>query len=748
MQPGLRMPLGGRLWVALGLSTTAAYFLLPTGGVAQALVFAALGVSCGVAVLLGVVRYRPRRALPWCLFAVGQLVFALGDGLFNFYELALRIEAPFPSPADGLYLAGYPALVVGLLVLLRQRSPGEEATSLMDAGIVTMAVGTAAWVFLMAPYASDSTLTGPQQLISYAYPLMDAVLLGVAARLLLTSGWRSPSFRYLVLGLATLLVADITYAFLTLSETYYSGGPVDAGWLLSYVFFGAAALHPSMGRVFEVVSQRARRLTGQRVALLAGAALVAPASLVVQTARGEPVETAAIVTGSALIVPLVLGQMSALVRRVIAARHDPLTGLPNGDALAQPLRVAVAAARGGPPSALIVLDLHRFAGVNDALGRATGDRALAQVSDLLEAGARHDDLVVRLGGDEFAVLATGITAVEAAGLADQLRRSIADRRVCGGTTIVELGVSVGLAVIDGTVEGDEILARAASACDRARARGRNKVEIFEPGGVAETERATEGGWTARIADALRDGRLALVFQPIVEVRGGEVHHHEVLVRMLSDSGEMIPAATFIPPAERLGIVDEIDRWVIGAAVERIARERDAGRRLRCAVNLSGLSIAEDDTIAYVESEILRHGIEPSLLSFEITETVAMTNVARARLLMERLRDLGCSIALDDFGRGFSSFAYLRELPVDLMKIDAAFVRDLDRDPVNQAMVRALSEVAHSMGIRVVAEGVESAEVMETLPWLGVELAQGFHLGRPDLEPRVSERVDGLVAAGS
>ncbi|TMK20482.1 MAG: diguanylate cyclase, partial [Actinobacteria bacterium] len=389
-------------YLTLGIVATACYFLLPSGGVGQAVVFNALGLSSVVAILAGVARYRPHRSLPWYLFAAGQLAFVVGDAIFNFYELALHMESPFPSVADGLYLFGYLPLIVALLILMGARSPGQERSALIDAAIVAVSLGMLSWLFLMVPYAHDSTLSVPQRLISIAYPFMDVLLIGVAVRLFVTGGRRTPSFNLVILGIVALLAADIVYSLMTLADTYRSGLLVDAGWLVSYVLWGAAGLHPSMRKLFELIPYRTPKVKRRRIALLAAASLMPPAVLAVQAARGKLLDAPVIAGGSAVLVLLVIAHMASLVRRITASGLDSLTGLPSQEPLTLALRAAAGAARHDRKSALLYLDLHRFAAVNDALGRHAGDRALAAVASLLDVNVREEDLVVRAGGDEFA----------------------------------------------------------------------------------------------------------------------------------------------------------------------------------------------------------------------------------------------------------------------------------------------------------------------------------------------------------
>lgn len=240
-------------------------------------------------------------------------------------------------------------------------------------------------------------------------------------------------------------------------------------------------------------------------------------------------------------------------------------------------------------------------------------------------------------------------------------------------------------------------------------------------------------WAPRLRRAIRRGTVTVVFQPIVSVRTGRVAHYEVLARIVGDDGELIDAAEFIPTAERCGLVSRLDRLVVHAVLDHLARTSPARARAGYSVNLSGLSLYDTSTMEHIAKAIAASGIDPAILTFEITETAAIANLSQARRSMQTLRNMGCRFALDDFGKGLSSFTYLRYLPVDMLKIDGAFLRNFPSDPVNQAMVRAMTDLARTLGLETVAECVEDPESMRTLRSLGVDYAQGHHLGTPSRE---------------
>jgi EAL domain-containing protein (putative c-di-GMP-specific phosphodiesterase class I) len=343
-------------------------------------------------------------------------------------------------------------------------------------------------------------------------------------------------------------------------------------------------------------------------------------------------------------------------------------------------------------------------------------------------------VLARLGGDEFGVLLRDVDAATAQAVAERLRLIVGELRFGTEPHRFALSASVGVALIDGRASGGEILASADMACYSAKSRGRNRTVLYRPGQAEPAALSSDARWSARLKDALNRGRLRLVYQPLVDFRDGKVRRYEVLSRMVDEAGSLIPPARFIPAAERFGLVAELDRWVLRRSVEMIRSFERRGERLRLAINLSGRAFEDDSVLEDLRFEVAAAGLQPGALAFEITETAAVVNLPRARRFIEELHELGCNFALDDFGSGFSSFAYLRYLPVDSVKIDGSFVRGLVDDPTSQALVRSMAEVARATGKVTVAECVENAAVLELVRQLGVDWGQGWHLGMPVAEP--------------
>jgi len=417
------------------------------------------------------------------------------------------------------------------------------------------------------------------------------------------------------------------------------------------------------------------------------------------------------------------------------AEHDDLTGLHNRSYFMNELeRVVERARRNQQDCTLLYIDLDNFKYVNDTLGHLAGDRLLVEVSQLLEKRSRRGDLISRLGGDEFTMLLYGTRAVEARHTADSFRRSLEDYRFLHEGELVNIGCSIGAATITSkTRSAEEALAHADFACHLAKRYGRNRVHVFEKQDEANVAALSlDMGWSRRIRDAIRENRLVLATQPIVNLRDRTTHIQEVLVRLNDLDQEIVMPDGFLPSAERFGLAFDIDCWVIRNAIRLLARQRRSAPDLCFSINLSGQSLSQPEVAEVIISELAREQLDPAALIFEVTETAAIADMTKAVAFLETLRKLGCKTALDDFGSGMSSFAYLRDMPVDFVKIDGRFVRNISENSVDQAMVRAMNDIAHAMGKITIAEYVECEECLIKLYEMGLDYAQGFHLGKPAL----------------
>ncbi|MDQ3159676.1 MAG: EAL domain-containing protein, partial [Pseudomonadota bacterium] len=419
------------------------------------------------------------------------------------------------------------------------------------------------------------------------------------------------------------------------------------------------------------------------------------------------------------------------------ASHDALTGLANRTTFHRHLRASLEkAAATGNGTSLLYLDLDQFKVVNDTCGHIAGDELLKRLSALLALNLRSSDMLARLGGDEFGVLLQNCGRDVALGIAEKLRQVVAGFTFAWEDQLFSAGVSIGhVHFNDHSLSLTEVLSKADEACYVAKDKGRNRIHTYEPGDADQAQRHGQMKWISLIQQALEENRMVLFAQPIhpVDGRSRFSSHMEILLRMRDRDGKLIPPMDFIPAAERYNLMPAIDRWVIGAALEIIAAHcphRDGVKTPCYAINLSGASLAEPALAQFVRDKMEEHGIPPEWICFEITETAAIANLADAVHLINELKGLGCRFALDDFGSGMSSFAYLKHLPVDFLKIDGTFVRDIVTDAVDRAMVASINDIGHVMGLRTIAEFVENDEILQELKKIGVDYAQGYALSRP------------------
>ncbi|MBJ7329960.1 MAG: EAL domain-containing protein [Solirubrobacteraceae bacterium] len=414
------------------------------------------------------------------------------------------------------------------------------------------------------------------------------------------------------------------------------------------------------------------------------------------------------------------------------ADHDPLTGLANRRAFERALDNQLAHVRRyGAQGALLVLDLDHFKAINDTLGHNSGDAVIVNAARILRELLRESDIIARLGGDEFAVLLPRAEEEEAVDVAEKLVEEIrAQGSVLAGQRPHSVTASVGVTLLDPVQEtGEQALIDADLAMYDAKEAGRNSFALFRAGSATSHSRTKARlTWLERIRTALDQDRLVLVAQPIMSLEDDRIVHHELLLRMVGDDGELIPPAAFLDIAERFGLIGEIDEWVVCRAMRALAEHTD--RDLIFEVNLSGVSIGSPRMLEIIERQLRETEVDPKRVIFEITETAAVANVPDARAFAERLGELGCRFALDDFGAGFGSFYYLKHLPCDFLKIDGEFVRNCASTPTDQVIIAGLVRIAKGLGKRTIAEFVEDAETLELLRREGVDMAQGYHVGKP------------------
>jgi diguanylate cyclase (GGDEF)-like protein len=414
------------------------------------------------------------------------------------------------------------------------------------------------------------------------------------------------------------------------------------------------------------------------------------------------------------------------------ADHDSLTALLNRRSFRSELDQYVSfAARYGGRGAVMVIDIDGLKAVNDRLGHQAGDQLIRRVAEILRERVRATDIVARLSGDEFAVLMPQADTAGAMQLGEDLRAQVAE----GMPLNLDMGdatISVGITMFGGqsSAGAEAVLVAADQAMYQAKAEGRNRITLFDAarsdGEVAQRAQTT----SARIRDALTQNRLSLATQPIRSLASGGIERYELLLRMTGESGELLPAASFIEAAERSGMVQELDRWVVTQALELIGERERAGSPVSLHMNISGASVTDLSVLEFIERRLDEGEADPARCTFEITQTARVEDYDTAAGFADRLTEFGCEVAIDDYGAGFGPFAYLQKVPFDVIKIDGAFIRDMTRNDADQLTVKAIVQIARGLGKRTIAEFVEDEDTRTLLQEYGVDMAQGYHLGRP------------------
>ncbi len=419
--------------------------------------------------------------------------------------------------------------------------------------------------------------------------------------------------------------------------------------------------------------------------------------------------------------------------------YDPLTGLANRAKFMDLMEIWIAGAK-MPDStgALLLLDIDDFKFINDTYGHGTGDELLRRLSGLFDNIVRDRGDVMKkgegilgcLGGDEFALFLPYAKAADAMEMAEEIRRRIENLTIAVDVSI-RATVSIGLSLYPehGSARG-ELFTKADAAMFRAKDMGKNRCHLYRPEDLDLEKMRLRLKEKALIQKAIKEDRFFPWFQPILDLKDDKVHHYEALARMRGEDGNILPPSSFIETAERFGLIGAIDRMIAEKVIKLQAETNRRGAPVSFGLNLSGKNLGDEELLSFLKARIIEAGAKPDHLTFEITETAAVRDMERAIKFIRALEETGCSFSLDDFGVGFTSFVYLREMNVDYIKIDGSFIRRLDENPQDRLFVRAIADVARGMGIKTIAEFVENGEIIKLLKEIGVDYAQGYAIGRP------------------
>jgi diguanylate cyclase (GGDEF)-like protein len=629
-----------------------------------------------------------------------------------------------PSWADVLYLMLYPLFVGGAIATQRGRW---DLSAVLDSLIVAGGCGLFVWIEVIAPQLAAGPVDAGV-LVAIAYPILDVVLFGAVVGMLLVQA-RTASHILVAASLVLMLVADTVFTGLAVSGAYDSGDPLDIVWMASYLLWVPAALHPSMRRLGVPSLSEKGPVSWMRLAVLTLAALAIPAAFALPHADTSD---AVLVSASAVLILLVMARLTFQIRRQeSAARTDPLTGLPNRAAL---LGVAQAALDGVNPHrglALLFLDLDEFKVVNDSLGHAVGDDLLVAAANRLREAVRRSDTVARLGGDEFVVLCPDVAADEAGELADRVVSAFQRPFPLGRWGDVPASISIGLVhTTEAAAAPLDLLQNADGAMYRAKARGRAQVQPF----TAEIRTAAEQRLDLRRAlrQALSCDELEVRYQPQVDLVTGSLAGVEALPDWERPGKAPLTPARFMAIAEESGLIVPIGSWVIRRAAEQLAQwDAELGWPApRIAVKVSpgqfgpgGLA----DTLRRTADSV---GVDPGRFVVEITESSLWTEEEPLRRALNRLKRLGVTVSIDEFGSGHSSLAHLRRLPVDELKIDRSLLHGLGDSRRDREIVTAVLHMGRALGLRTVADGVDTDEQMGALLELGCCIGQGELFGAP------------------
>jgi len=683
-------------------------------------------VSATAVAALWVGLYRRRQTgRAWACIGLGVTLWVAGDMVWDGYALA-GLTRPDVSFADLFYLVGYPLLAFGLYEMARLRSGRHAREGLLDGAIFGAAALVAVWQLLVVPTAAGTHefFTG---VVWSAYPLGDVLLIAAAAWVAISPGKRGLTTALLLGSLILTFVLDVLYAYLPLT-TSFDVSRLDWLYPVTYVMLAAAALHRD-GAELTTAGPASQRVHPARLALL-GTSLVAVPMVAILTDSTASATRVVLLAIALCVSAAVVARFTMAVRaRELAqdalayrATHDTLTGAVNRLLLLDRVEHALLHDR-ADPLAVMYLDLDRFKAINDTLGHDIGDELLSSVASRITEGLRVSDTLGRFGGDEFVLLCEDIDPDHAVRVAERLVRTIAEPFDLDGRT-VQTTVSIGVAIGDNRAGDVDALIRSADqAMYEAKRLGGNRVEVYDDELRGRYRRRRE--IEQALEHALEQGELALHYQPVVRT-DGSVSGFEALLRWRRPDGSMIPPGEFIPIAEETGLIVPIGDWIIHEACSQLeAWSYDGIVEPWISINVSALQLRHDNLRRSLEDAIARMGADPRRLMIELTESAMVSPGATNIAQLQQLRDLGVRVAVDDFGTGYSGLAYLRRLPVDVIKIDQTFVAELVEDMAATAVVLAIVQLAHALDLEVIAEGAESGKQVELLTALQCDYIQGF-----------------------
>jgi len=725
------------IYLGLGLALLVGYFALPDAEM-RSWAYEIFAPLAAVGIVAAVIIQRPNNPKPWLGLAGGIFLLGVGDLVFTLIAMD-GSDVPFPSIADLPYLSGYLLIAVSLMAAYRLRRGKGDRSNALDASIIALALAFISADPLIDAFVADGLGEPLSTLTAIAYPAMDVIFMWIAVRLILSSLRPSLSLNMVAFSLIAFLLADIEFAYA--ADSYLPGDLVDIGWLLGYIFWAVAAAHPSMRWLTSFIDEPAAPTIGRVRLTILGLAATSPllGFIIASNADHDGFHALSAVVGSAVMVSLVLFRMVRIVldlRRTLEERdelqgevtwhqqYDTLTSLANR-ALFQD-RLAAAWNEGSRNMTVLVLDLDGFGRINDTAGTEAGDQILIEVGNRLRTCFRSTDVVARLGGDEFAVLSD---RTDTRRTAMRVLDAIAQPFLINGHP-QQLRGSLGVAVADRSLGYRDLLNDAVVASHLATNRGNGGYELFHIG--MQEELIAANGLRADLERAVEQREFEVYYQPVLRVDNGQLEGAEALVRWRHPQRGLVAPAEFISFAEQSGLIVPIGRFVLRTACQQAAdwiRQHPEQDDFTMNVNLSPAQMRSSDVVDDVASALQAANLDPRHLVLEITEGM-LIEVDRFEGMLNELRAMGVRLALDDFGTGYSSLSYLGRLPFTTLKIDRSFFLALAANRPEGALIAVIQQIASSLNMTTVAEGIEGVEQLDYLRKLGVDLVQSFSTGRP------------------
>ncbi|MDG4665121.1 bifunctional diguanylate cyclase/phosphodiesterase [Mycobacterium sp. 236(2023)] len=723
-------------------------------------VFAAFASVCA---FVASSRTRGKARAAWLSLAVGAGAWAAGEAVWSYYDLVTDRQ-PFPSWADAGYVMFLAGAGLCLCLLALGHPVGVQVRLALDGLIVAAAIFGAAWVTLLRPVYAAWSSSVPTLALALCYPVVDIALVTMAALLLSRATARlRPVLALLTAGLVLVMLSDIAFAYLTAAGSFGDTHWIAIGWAWGFLCLGVAALvAPRTGYTDDrKLTQSTSRVVVwlPYVPVVVSAAICTPALIV----GLGPLYVAAAVTVFAVMIRqfLVLADNRRLIGKVAdQAVRDPLTGLANRalfqDRLAEAVRLHQ---RHSLAVGVLMMDLDRFKAVNENFGYPAGDTVLVRVAERLASTVRSTDTVARFGSDEFAVLLEG-DADTARALARRVAKAFERPFVIADEDLV-VQPSVGLAVVpaEGSdISADELLNQADIAMQTAKQSPSYDVVVFQPhmelgentsdtlrGDPAGLHGETDENGSERLLDELRYAiehfELSVVYQPKFDLRTYDVVGLEALVRWPHPRRGMLTPNQFLPLVRQHGLMRSVTSLVLELALDDVARWHRKGVGVPVAINVFAPAISDPELPTQIMEALDRRALPPEMLTVEITEDLLLDNMGKTRMVFNKLRDKGIRVAIDDFGSGYSALWYLREFPIDEVKLDREFIAPILSHPASAAIVRAVIDLAHALGVTPVAEGVENTETASQLLEYGCDVAQGFLYSPPLPAPAIEKLLE-------